>query len=249
VTTTAQVLRGQARQAEADRQRPRSPMPKGLTALQREQWGAWGWCDVCRRAKRKWFHTECEGEPGLTGDEGDQAMSLGKRRSRAAAFDPIIKMDCRQGTITRCDRQQGEDGSWQTVPVLIATEDFEAVADLAHLQVGYLCFSPPDFKLVNVGEDYGDPPSDNHREGFKLRLLLRNGAGEGVHDLASTAAAMWQSMDELHSEYEDGKAKHKNKLPVIGIAEWARVTTRQGTGYRPVFKITGWTAVPKELAR
>src|SRR5262245_39936676 len=138
---------------------------------------------------------------------------LGKRRS--AAFDPIIKMDCRQGTVVRCDRQQSDDGTWQTVPVPIATHDFEAVADLPHLQVGYLCFSPPDFKLVPVGEDYGDPPSEKHREGFKLRLLLRNGAGCGVHELASTAAAMWQSMDELHSAYEDERAKHRGKLPVI----------------------------------
>jgi hypothetical protein len=174
-------------------------------------------------------------------------MALGKRRSSAAAFDPIIKMDCRQGTVVRCDRQQAEDGNWQTVPMPIATEDFEAVADLAGMKVGYLCFSPPDFKLVPVGEDYGDPPSDNHREGFKLRLLLRNGAGEGVHELASTAAAMWQSVDELHDEYEDGKAKHKGKLPVIGIAEWVRVATRQGTTFRPIFEITSWVSTPKEF--
>jgi hypothetical protein len=58
---------------------------------------------------------------------------------------------------------------------------------------------------------------------------------------------MWQSMDALHDEYEEGKAKHKGKSPVIGIAEWARVSTRQGTSYRPIFEITSWVPTPKEF--
>jgi hypothetical protein len=173
-------------------------------------------------------------------------MSLGKKRSAAAAFDPIVKFDCRQGVITRCDREQ-IDGAWTTTPHLIEVEDFEAVADLSHLMVGWLCFSPPDFKLVPVGEDIGDPPSEKHKDGFRLRLLLRNGSGTGVHEVSSTAVGMWDSVSALHDEYEAGRAKHKNKLPVITVDEWVSVITRSGTSYRPLFVITSWVAVPPEL--
>jgi hypothetical protein len=223
-------------------------MPKKLTPLQREQWRAWGWYDTRARAKQKWFHTLCEGEPALTGDTGEEAMSLGNRKTSTSAFDPVLKIDCRAGKVTRCDRKQ-IDGEWQTEPVDIPIDDFEAVIDLSGLKIGWLHFgSPPDFQLYSPGEDIGEQPSDKHKEGFKVRLLLRNGAGSGVHELASTAAVMWQSMDELHDSWEDEKGKHKGKAPVIGIAEMIEVQTRSGTSYRPSFEILSWVNVPPEFA-
>ena len=174
-------------------------------------------------------------------------MGLGKRRSAATSYDPIVKIDCRDGKITRCDRVQ-EDGEWLTRPVEISPKKFEAVADMVQMKIGWLCFNPLDFQLGPVGQDIGEQPTDKHKEGFKLRMLLRNGSGEGVHELASTAAVMWQSMDELHDSWEDEKAKHKNKAPVIGITEMVKVVTRNGTSYRPSFVITGWVPVPPEFS-
>jgi hypothetical protein len=219
----------------------------------------WGWCDTRQRSKTKfqdgkWLTDYSASEVAAIAAEMDEAayeggatMSLGKRKSSAAGFDPIIKIDCRDGKIARCDRVQ-EGNEWVTKPEPIATGNFEAVADMPGMRVGWLCFKPPDFQLVKVGEDYGDAPSDKHKEGFRLRVLLRNGAGNGVHELASTAIQMWMAVDELHDAYEAGKAKNKNKLPVIGISEFVRVTTRQGTAYRPEFVIKGWVPAPPELA-
>jgi hypothetical protein len=246
--TTEQILQEQETQAAADSMRPKPPMPEGLTASQREQWDAWGWHDHRARAKaRHWFHGYRESVPAQSGDEEEEAMSLGKRKTSSAGYDPIVKIDCRDGTITRCDRVQ-VDGEWQTTPVEIEPQEFEAVFDMPNLKIGWLCFSPPDFKFVNVGEDVGEQPTDKHKEGFKLRVLLRNDSGEGVHELASTAAAMWQSMDELHDSWEDTKGKHKNQLPVVGISEMVKVQTRSGTSYRPSFTIKSWVPVPPALA-
>jgi hypothetical protein len=236
--TTEEILRAQEQQAAQERQRPKPRMPQGLTPLQKEQWRSWGWCDQRQRGKAKFYPPA---------DKGENVMGLGKRKSSAMSYYPIVKIDCRDGKITRCDRVQ-EDGEWKTKPAGIPFKKFDAVFDLPGMKIGWLNFDPPDFQLVPVGQDIGDQPTDKHREGFKLRLLLRNGSGEGVHELASTAAALWQSMDELHDDWEDGKAKHKGKLPVVGITEMVKTTTRSGTGYRPSFAITSWVPTPPEFA-
>src|SRR5262249_27346811 len=156
----------------------------------------------------------------------------GQRKSAPAQFNPIIKIDASDGKVTRCDRIQ-KNGEWTTEPHIIPYEDFEAIFDMPDLKVGWLCFTPPDFKLVPVGKDYGDSPSDKDKEGFRLRVLLRNGAGNTVHELSSTAIALWDSMNDLHGEWEKSHSKQKGKLPVIGITEMIRKTTANGTSYRP----------------
>ena len=175
-------------------------------------------------------------------------MGLGKRKD-AASFTPLVKFDARNGQMTRCDRVQ-ENGDWVTQAVDI-TDTFEAVPDLPNIEVGWAAFasgSAPDFRMFPLGTDIGERPSDKHKEGFRLRLLLRNGAGDGVYELASTARVLWNAIDELHDEYLDGVTKHRGKLPVIGIAEVKQVITANGTNYAPVFEITAWVSRPPELA-
>lgn len=174
-------------------------------------------------------------------------MALGKRRD-APNITPLVKIDARSGKVTRCDREQDMGGNWTTKQVDI-TDSFEAIFDLENAEVGWMAFSAgrPDFHMVRPGADIGEPPSDNHKEGFRLRLKLANGAGDDVREFASTSKVVWQSLDELHDEYLEGVVKHKGKLPVVGIAEMAQVQTPSGTYYRPIFEITGWAKRPSDL--
>jgi hypothetical protein len=177
-------------------------------------------------------------------------MAIGKRKS-TASFIPLVKYDARSGKATRCDRTQDADGNWVTETVDI-TDTFEAVVDLANVEVGWINFTAggaPDFRMVPLGGDIGDAPSDKHKQGFRLKLKLTNGAGNDVRELASTAVALWNAIDELHDEYLDGVAKHKNKLPVVGIAETKQVRTAAGVNYAPVFEITSWLPRPPELTK
>jgi len=175
-------------------------------------------------------------------------MALGKRRD-APIITPLIKIDARNGKVSRRDREQDNDGNWTSKNVDIAAEDFAAIFDLENVQIGWMAFANgrPNFHLVKVGADIGDPPSDGHKEGFKVRLKLSNGAGNDVRELASTSKILWQSLSDLHDEYLDGCVKHRGKLPVVGIAEMARVQTPSGTYFRPIFEITGWTKRPDDL--
>jgi len=163
----------------------------------------------------------------------------------------VCKFDARSGEMNRCDREQDSNGTWHTKQVDI-TETFEAIVDLENMEIGWIAFPPggqPDFRMVPVGTDVGEPPTDNHKEGFRLQMKLTNGAGDDIREFASTSKMVWQSLDELHDEYLEGCVKHKGKLPIVGIAEVAKVHTGSGTHYRPIFEITGWAKRPSDLAK
>ena len=178
-------------------------------------------------------------------------MSLPKRKAKS--FLPIAKFDARNGKFTRVDRVQDKNGNWESELYEIPADDFEAVYDLANLEVGWIAFGaagqPPDFKMVAVAnaDDIGERPSDKHKEGFRVRIKLTNGAGDDVREMASTAVGFWKSMDELHCAYEKGVKKNKGKLPLVGVHEIIAVEGKSTLTYRPDFKILKWVARPSDL--
>ena len=137
-------------------------------------------------------------------------MGLGNRKTNASAFDPIVKIDCRDGKITRCDRVQ-ENGEWVTKPVPIEPDKFEAVFDMPNMKIGWLCFNPPDFQLVPVGDDIGEQPTDKHKEGFKVRLLLRNGSGEGVSGVGVDEDT------QMHVRHDAKYEATPGRVPGVGL--------------------------------
>ena len=162
------------------------------------------------------------------------------KRKDQKTFLPIVKFDATSGTFTRVDRVQNEAGEWTSELHEIPADDFEVIADLANLQIGWIHFGgngqAPNFKMVGLNDDIGDRPSDKHREGFRLKVKLTNGAGDDVRELASTALGFWKSMDELHCAYEKGVAKNKNKLPLVGVHEVITVESGKTANVPPRFQ-------------
>ena len=172
------------------------------------------------------------------------------KRKDVQTYTPIIKFDARHGTFTRVDRVQDEGGNWKSELHEIPADDFEVIADLANLEIGWISFGgngqAPDFRMTDVDQDIGDRPSDKHKEGFRLKVKLTNGAGDDVRELASTALGLWKSMDELHIAFEKGASKNKGKLPLVGVHE-VIIVEGKSTTYRPDFKILKWVARPADL--
>jgi hypothetical protein len=172
------------------------------------------------------------------------------KRKGQRAFCPIVKLNALTGKVTRPDRVQDKDGNWKTQVHDIPIDDFEFVADMPHLQIGWINFGgngqAPDFRMFDLGADIGDKPGDAFKEGFRLKVKLTNGAGDDVRELASTAIGLWKSVDELHSAYEKGVIKNKDKLPLVGITEMITVEGKTPT-YRPDFKILKWVPRPSDL--
>jgi hypothetical protein len=172
------------------------------------------------------------------------------KRKDVKSYLPVVKFDARYGTFTRVDRVQDESGNWRTDPHEIPADDFEFIADLGSLEIGWIHFGgngqAPDFRMKGVKDDIGKKPGDNFKEGFRLKLKLTNVAGDDTRELASTAIGMWKSMDELHSAYVKGVEKNKGKLPLVGVHEIIAVEGKTTT-YRPDFKILKWVARPTDL--
>jgi hypothetical protein len=163
---------------------------------------------------------------------------------------PIVKYDARAGRMQRVDREDGI-----STPHDI-TNNFRAVFDLENVEYGWLAFSAsgPDFKLVRLGEALPAKPSENHRQGVRLRLKLAADCGGDVRELATVARVALRGLDELHTRYEAEKANHgPGELPIVTLAKTIPVTSGSGaqksTNYQPVFEIEagGWAPRPADL--
>ena len=174
-------------------------------------------------------------------------MALGKRRD-GGNFLPIIKFDARIGTFYLQDRVHS-DGTWQTNQRDV-TDEFRAVFDLKNLQRGWIRFpkgAAPDVTLVPAGEDPGDPPSDDHKEGVRVILKMADHLGGDVRELMSTARGLWNAVDTLHDRYLAAVASHPDELPVVTLGNVREVKTGAGTTFVPVFNVVDWVPRPPEL--
>jgi len=178
-------------------------------------------------------------------------MSLGKRMGGSGDITPLVKFDARAGVAYRCDRARAPDGEWYTDQKNI-TDNFLAIFDMENAEIGWAAFSsngPPNFVMFPVGSDIGEPPSDKHKQGFRLRMKLAKASGGGVREFASTATATWQAIDQLHTEFEKERSKHPGQLPLVKLNGVKPSKTLMGTSYVPIFEITGWAALPPELTK
>jgi hypothetical protein len=174
-------------------------------------------------------------------------MALGKRRG--GNFLPVIKFDARVGTFYLQDRVF-VDGSWQNEQRDI-TSEFQAAFDLENLQRGWIRFprgAPPEVTLMPAGEDPGDPPSDEHKEGIRLVLKMAKGLGGDVRELMSTAIGLWSAVDALHDRYLAAAFEHPGELPVVTLDDVRGKKTAAGTTFVPIFKIVDWIPRPPDLA-
>lgn len=169
---------------------------------------------------------------------------------------PIVKYDSRAGRIFRVDRSD-ESGRWESNPVEI-TPVFQAVFDLEHLETGWLHFptgGAPDIRTAKLGTPLPDKPSDKHRTGFRIVMLLGKQAGGDVREMAANAAVAIRGMDQLHDDYLAGLAANPGQLPVVKLLGTTSVTTKgknngqevSSTNYQPIWSIVKWVPRPAEL--
>lgn len=170
---------------------------------------------------------------------------------------PVIKYDGRAGRLFRVDRTQ-VNGSWQTDAVEV-TPVFQAVMDLERIELGWLHFpsgAAPSMAVAPFGQPIPAKPSDQHRAGFRLLMLLGKQAGGDVREMAANAQVSVKGMDALHDAYLAGAALNPGKLPVVKLARTTPVTTQgkgpdgkpvSSTNYQPGWEIVSWVDRPAAL--
>ena len=185
------------------------------------------------------------------------ALGLNTEAGGGGDFLPIIKYDGRAGRFFRVDRFNNGSG-WETDQDDIS-QGLAFVADLENIEVGWIAFAAtgPDFQMVRLGEKMPDKPTDGHKQGFRVRVLLaksaaKDGSAEDVREFSSTAKVVLGPMDALHSAYADAPEAKAGKLPVVQVGKIITVKTDspagQTTNYSPTLEIVKWVDRPACLS-
>ena len=181
-------------------------------------------------------------------------MALGFTETSGADFLPIIKFDARAGRFFRVDRTQGTDG-WSSNSVDI-TQGFQAVFDFANIEAGWAAFvdGRPSFAMAPVGGPFPAKPSENHKQGFRITVMLGKKVADGeppVREMASTAMGVRRAIDALHDEYVAGLGANPGMLPVVACDTTTAIESQTPAGktinYAPVFTIKKWVKRPADL--
>jgi hypothetical protein len=167
-------------------------------------------------------------------------MGLGKRKTGGGEIMPLLKFDARVGRFYTQNRAY-EYGEWRSVQMDV-TNDLVVLFDLKNMRKGWIKFpkgAAPETVLFPLGEDIGDAPSDEHREG--LRVLARLDGETTWREMLSTAAGLWAGLDALHDAYLAGVEEHPDQLPVTQLADIKEKKTESGgSSWTPIFEITDW---------
>lgn len=180
-------------------------------------------------------------------------MALGFTETTSSGggdFLPIMKFSAKDGSFVRQDRHQGADGHWEKSETEMDLP-FKVVMDMDAIEVGFIAFTTtgPDFRFVKVGEPMPVKPSDEHKEGFRIRMYNKE---IGLREMSSSSKIVRNQMNDLHDAYLAGKADNPGKVPVIEITGSDRIqieTKAQGTQtFRsPKWSIAGWVDRPAGL--
>jgi len=180
-------------------------------------------------------------------------MALGFQETTSSGggdFLPIMKFSAKDGSFVRQDRHQGADGHWEKSETEMDLP-FKVVMDMDAIEVGFIAFTTtgPDFRFVKVGEPMPVKPSDEHKEGFRIRMYNKE---IGLREMSSSSKIVRNQMNDLHDAYLAGKADNPGKVPVIEITGSDRIqieTKAQGTQtFRsPKWSIAGWVDRPAGL--
>lgn len=159
---------------------------------------------------------------------------------------PHIKYDARAGRVTRVDGPEA---------LVDLTNVFRAVFDLEQIEVGWVFFqskTAPDFAMGRIGA-IPPQPSNYHKRGFRLNLLLAQDNGGDVREFASAATCVIDAIDQLHNDYMAAPESKQGKLPIVALTGTAPVhstikaTGQRSTNYKPTFVIQGWVDRPELL--
>ena len=173
-------------------------------------------------------------------------MAFGiQTESNGGNFTPVVKINAKQGRVWRVDRSQGADG-WQTDEVDI-TNDFQFVPDFENIEIGWMHFAAgqaPDLRMVKIGEALPAKPTENHKQGFRLKVKLGKTCGGDLREIAATAKSLTAPFDRLHDQYLAEAKARPDQLPVVRMTSMKKVDlkTQHGTNtnFEPVFEIVSW---------
>ena len=89
--------------------------------------------------------------------------------------------------------------------------------------------------MVPPGEDPGEQPSTDHKEGFRLVVKMAEELGGDVRELMSTALAAWNAIDASYRVPQAGTRASRN-LPVVELFDVIENKTASGSSFIPMLQ-------------
>jgi hypothetical protein len=174
-------------------------------------------------------------------------MGLPSGSAGGGDIKPRIEYDAKAGRWHRVNRSQAASGEWITDKTELKEGEM-FLMDIAQVEVGWISFGggQPDFRMGPNGTPVGPRPTEQHKPGFRVSVVLPR----EDHDrhFASTAKAVLAVIDDLHTKAGAAPAGH---VPVIKIAGTRIIETKtpQGTNrnYAPLLEIVKYVPRPAAL--
>lgn len=172
---------------------------------------------------------------------------MGLGLSVGGDFVPYCKFDARAGRwFTKTP--EGD---------LDITDGFTAVFDFEQVEVGWMMFAAgtaPIYVTQDISLGVPPKPPGEMKQGFRLNIALPASiAGGGARELSSTAKALINVIDALHTEFGKAPEKAQGKLPVLKMNGTTVVETKGPSGtsrnYSPNLVIAGWVDRPAVLPK
>lgn len=179
------------------------------------------------------------------------ALGIQTESGNGGDFLPIIKYDAKAGRLFVVERTQGAQG-WETQNHDITMSQPSFMIDFANIEVGWISFGngAPSFVMTKVGQPLAPRPSNDHKQGFRVRCYATT-AWKGTREFAHTAKAVLGVIDALHTEVMAAPETAQGKLPVVRLTNVKEVATQTPHGvnrnYAPVLEIVGWADRPADF--
>lgn len=166
--------------------------------------------------------------------------------SAGGDIKPRIQYDAKAGKWHRVDRHQGASGEWINDMFEMDKGDM-FLMDFTNIEVGWIAFLPtgPDFQMVPNGTPVGPKPTEAHKPGFRISVVLPK--EDTDRHFASTAKSVLGVIDELHT----AAAANNGQVPVVKIAGTRVIETKGPQGmtrnYAPLLEIVKYVPRPAAL--
>lgn len=177
-------------------------------------------------------------------------MALGFTKSSGEDFLPSFRFNAVSGDAVIVGSKKNADGvTWDKFENEV-TFPAKFIFDFANLEVGWIHFAAPgpSFALVKIGERMPAKPSEEHKQGFRVKLFSK---AHGLSAFSNSSRTIAEVMDALHDQYLAGEKANSGKVPVVEIkgVKKVQVKTKEGAkNYKqPVWAIVSWVARPEEL--
>jgi hypothetical protein len=143
----------------------------------------------------------------------------------------------------------GKSGRWYAPSGEEIAAPFNCVFDLSNAVSGWIRFQEGEGpqRRIDPSPDQAAPnPGDGSKRAFVVGLYSERHFN-GYAEFSSSSVHVGAAVVDLYKQWKEQRDQHPNQLPVVTINGTQTVRGKNGTNFKPVFAITGWTDRPTGL--